>query len=193
VLSKEAQKGKQLFHQNCAVCHQEDAVGKPGLAPSLTNPEFLANASDAFIMGTIRDGREDTGMPPFAHLGREGIKGILAFLRAHTVHPNVAAELDSEPPSKGDPEIGGILFHQICATCHGVTGDGYESGGTGTAIGKAGFLAKASDGFIRATVKEGRSNTRMRGFSGANGLANLSTQEVNDIVVYMRTLQGKKK
>jgi cytochrome c oxidase cbb3-type subunit 3 len=180
--------GKKIFQQNCAVCHQDDAIGKPGLAPSLTNPEFLTDVSDTFVLTTIRDGREDTGMPPFAHLGREKIKAILAFLRSHTDRPNTAAQIDAEPPAKGDPQIGGVLFHQICSTCHGLHGDGYESGGTGTAIGKAGFLNKATDGFIRHTIKEGRSNTRMQGLSGVGGLANLSDQEVNDIIVYMRTL-----
>ena len=69
-----------------------------------------------------------------------------------------------------------------------MNGDGYIAGGTGTAIGKAGFLNKASDGFIRPTIKYGRSNTRMLGFSGASGIANLSDKEIDDIIVYMRTL-----
>ncbi|MFQ5702305.1 MAG: c-type cytochrome, partial [Acidobacteriota bacterium] len=50
-------KGRALFNENCAVCHQEDAIGAPGVAPSLTNPELLSIASDKFFEGTIRDGR----------------------------------------------------------------------------------------------------------------------------------------
>ena len=72
--------------------------------------------------------------------------------------------------------------------CHGPKGNGYSAGGTGTAIGKAGFLDKVTDGFIRTTIKEGRSNTRMRGFHGANGLANLGNREIDDIIVYLRTI-----
>ena len=34
--------GETLYNQNCVFCHQPDAIGKPGLAPSLTNPELLA-------------------------------------------------------------------------------------------------------------------------------------------------------
>ena len=61
--------GKQLFAQTCQVCHQADAIGKPGFAPSLTNKEFLSISSDKFIEATIRDGRIGTGMPPFGFLG----------------------------------------------------------------------------------------------------------------------------
>lgn len=183
--------GKQLFNQNCAVCHQADAIGKPGFAPSLTNPEFLSIASDKFLMSTIRDGREGTGMPPFSHLGRHKIKAIVAYLRSFEQLPNRAAKVEAEPPARGDPRLGERWFEDICATCHGPKGDGYEAGGSGTAIGKRGFLSKASDGFIRETIKQGRSNTRMRGFRGPEALANLSDQEIDDIIAYLRTLSHK--
>ena len=180
--------GKQLFEQNCVVCHQADAIGKPGFAPSLTNKELLSIASDRFLEGTIRDGRVGTGMPPFGHLGRSKIKAIVAYLRSYSKLPNRAAEVDAEDEAHGDPRLGKTWFDDICATCHGDKGDGYAAGGTGTAIGKPGFLSKASDGFIRETIKNGRSNTRMRGFQGPEGLANLSDQEIDDIIVYMRSL-----
>ncbi len=186
--SQLAAKGERLFNQNCAVCHQEDAIGEPGVAPSLTNKEFLSIASDKFLKATIRDGREGTGMPPFAHLGKEGIDAIVAFLRAHAQLPNRAARVNAQPKAKGDPRLGEIWFDQICATCHGPSGDGYAAGGTGTAIGKSGFLNKASDGFIRETIKQGRSNTRMRGFQGTDALASLSDKEIDDIIAYLRTI-----
>jgi mono/diheme cytochrome c family protein len=38
-VSKSALKnGKAQFTENCEVCHQADAIGAPGVAPSLTNP-----------------------------------------------------------------------------------------------------------------------------------------------------------
>ena len=180
--------GKELFNENCAACHQDDAIGKPGIAPSLTNPELLAAASDKFLIETIKEGRANTGMPPFEHLAADEINDIVAFLRDHTTIPNKSAEIDAQPEAHGDPRLGKLWFDNICSTCHGQHGDGYEAGGTGTAIGKAGFLNKVSDGFIRTTIKYGRSNTRMLGFSGADALANLSDQEIDDIIVYMRTL-----
>jgi len=180
--------GKQLFEQNCMVCHQEDAIGKPGFAPSLTNKELLSIASDKYLLSTIRDGRPGTGMPPWAHLGREAIMAIGAYLRSFAQLPNRADEVDAQQEAHGDPQLGKVWFDEICSTCHGMNGDGYIAGGTGTAIGKTGFLNKVSDGFIRTTIKYGRSNTRMLGFSGASGIANLSDREIDDIIVYMRTL-----
>ncbi|MGD8998793.1 MAG: c-type cytochrome [Granulosicoccaceae bacterium] len=188
-----ADAGKQLYEQNCIFCHQADAIGKPGFAPSLTNKEFLSVASNKFILSTIRDGRVGTGMPPFAHLGKEGIESIVAYLRSYAQLPNRAAEVDSQPVAQGDVTRGKILFDQICLTCHGPGGDGYIAGGTGTAIGKAGFLSKASDGFIRTTIREGRSNTRMLGFSSTapQMMAHLTDQEIDDIIAYLRTTPSK--
>ncbi len=181
-------KGKALFVENCQVCHQADAIGQPGVAPSLTNPELLDAASDKFFASTIRDGREDTGMPPFAHLGRRDIRAVVAYLRSHEVRPNQAAAIDGQPDSHGDPRLGKLWYDNICSTCHGVAGDGYEAGGTGTAIGLPGFLGKVSDGFLRETIKKGRSNTRMLSFQGPAALANLSDQEIDDVIVYLRQL-----
>jgi cytochrome c oxidase cbb3-type subunit 3 len=180
--------GAQLYAQNCVFCHQADAIGKPGFAPSLSNPEFLSIASDKFLLSTIRDGRLGTGMPPFSHLGRDKGRAIVAYLRSYSKLPNKAAEVDAQSDAHGDPRLGQLWFDYICSTCHGPNGDGYAAGGTGTAIGKAGTLNKVSDGFLRTTIKQGRSNTRMLGFSGPEGLANLSDQEVDDIIVYLRTL-----
>ncbi|HCX88145.1 MAG TPA: cytochrome C oxidase Cbb3, partial [Gammaproteobacteria bacterium] len=36
------EEGKQLYDQNCGFCHQADAIGKPGFAPSLTTKELLS-------------------------------------------------------------------------------------------------------------------------------------------------------
>jgi mono/diheme cytochrome c family protein len=102
--------------------------------------------------------------------------------------PNRAAEVDDEPDAHGDPRLGKQWYDNICSTCHGLSGDGYEAGGTRTAIGLPGFLNKASDGFIRETITCGRSNTRMLAFHGPAGLANLSGQEIDDIIVYLRGL-----
>ncbi|MEH6626722.1 MAG: c-type cytochrome [Motiliproteus sp.] len=186
--SADAEQGKQVFNQNCVFCHQPDAIGKPGFAPSLTNKELLASVSDKYLLSTIRDGRKGTGMAPYAHLGREKIQAVVAYLRSFETLPNRAAEIDAQPDAHGDPRLGQRWFEQICSTCHGPEGNGYMAGGSGTAIGKSGFLQKASDGLIRETIRKGRSNTRMLPFSGPEGLANLNDQEIDDIISYLRTL-----
>lgn len=183
--------GKRVYEQNCIFCHQADAIGKAGFAPSLTNQEFLQVASDKFLMATIRDGRAGTGMPPFSHLGRKDVEAIVAYLRDHAKLKNRSAEIDAQPRSQGDERLGRFWFDSICSTCHGPNGDGYAAGGTGTAIGKASFLDKASDGFIRETINKGRSNTRMIGYEGPEGMANLSAGDVDDIIAYLRTVPSK--
>lgn len=186
-----ASAGKAVYEQNCVFCHQADAIGKPGFAPSLTNQEFLRVSSDKFLMGTIRDGRAGTGMPPFSHLGRKDVEAIVAYLRSHAKQANISAQVDAQPRSQGDERLGRFWFDSICATCHGTNGDGYIAGSTGTAIGKAGFLDKATDGFIRETIKKGRSNTRMIGYSGPEAMANLGDNDVDDIIAYLRTVPSK--
>ena len=181
--------GEKLYNSNCVFCHQADAIGKPGTAPSLTNPEFLSMASDKFLMSTIRDGRTGTSMPPYAHLGPVGIKSIIKYLKSHATLPDQAAKIDAQKKAKGDVKKGAESFELICSTCHGVKGDGYFAGGSGTAIGKAGFLSKVSDGFIRETIKKGRSNTRMLPFQGPEALANLDDEEIDNIISFMRTLE----
>lgn len=183
-------KGEQLYKQNCAVCHQTDAIGKVGFAPSLTNPELLSIASNTFFESTIKEGRAGTGMPPWAHLGERKIKDIVAYLRSYAKLPNHSVAVDNEPETKGDPALGKAWFAEICSTCHGRKGNGYASGGSGTAIGLAGFQDKVSDGFIRETIRHGRSNTQMRGFSGSRGLAHLTPENIDDVIAYMRTLPG---
>ena len=180
--------GKTLYNQNCVFCHQPDAIGKPGLAPSLTNPELLAISSDKYLMSTIRDGRTGTSMVPYAHLGRAKIKAIVAYLRSHESLPYEADAVDGQAQASGDPRLGEVWFRDVCSACHGVEGDGYLAGGSGTAIGKSGFLDKVSDGYIRETIKRGRSNTRMLAFQGPAGLSNMTDEEIDDIISYMRTL-----
>jgi len=185
--------GKALYQQNCIFCHQADAIGKPGFAPSLTNHEFLSVASNKFILSTIRDGRPGTGMPPFSHLGKQDIESMVAYLRTYATLPDRSAEVDAQPAAIGDIARGQASYNLICLSCHGPNGNGYAAGGTGTAIGKAGTLDKVTDGFLRTTIKEGRTYTRMLGFGkeGPRIMAALSDQEIDDIIVYLRTVPSK--
>jgi len=184
-------KGEQLYNQNCSVCHQANGVGKVGFAPSLTNPELLGIASTKFFEGTINDGRPGTSMPPWSHLGKKNIGAIIAYLRSFSKLPNHSSAVNAEPKSHGNVRLGEQWFNDVCAGCHGKNGVGYSAGGSGTAIGKAGFQDKVSDGFIRETIKHGRSNTDMHGFSSSAGLAHLSPEMINNIIAYMRTLPKK--
>ena len=82
--------------------------------------------------------------------------------------------------------MGHHKFALFCASCHGPGGEGYSAGGSGPGIGLAGFLDTASDDYIFQTVKYGRLGTAMKGFIGAEGLANLSEEDVGDIIAHLR-------
>lgn len=185
-------KGKELFDINCSGCHQEGANGQPGFAPSLSNKEFLSMVSADYLTSTIRAGIEGTNMTSKKDLGDENIRAIVSYLQSLSpLSGTRAKEVASQPSSRGNAQSGKVMFGEICADCHGDTGIGYDAGGSGPAIGTHGFLDLESDGYIRTTIKEGRSNTKMRGFSGPSGLANLSDQEIEDIIAYLRTVPAK--
>jgi len=185
-------KGKELYQKKCRFCHQEGANGKPGVGTSLSNKEFLSIVSADWLKKVIETGVPGTNMPPQKKLGDENIRAIVSYVQSLSpLSGTRAKEVVSQPPSKGNAKSGKVLFASVCSTCHGETGTGYDAGGSGPAIGTQGFLNMVSDGFIRTTIKEGRSNTMMRGFSGPSGLANLSDRETEDIIAYLRTVPTK--
>lgn len=187
-----AKQGKELYEINCIGCHQAGAVGKVGFAPSLSNNEFLSIVSADFLATTIKEGVEGTGMAPQAALGDENIRAIVSYLQSLSpVSGRRAEEVANQPSARGDAKKGAVMFQEICSDCHGSAGIGFGAGGSGPAVGTPGFLSHVSDGYIRTTIKEGRGNTMMKGFTGPAGLANLNNQEIEDIVTYLRTAPAK--
>jgi len=189
VAEADPKNGEQHFNQHCSACHQIGGVGLPGLAPSIRNRDFLAIADDDFIRKTIALGRAGTPMVPRPDLKHNHVTEIIAYLRSIKVPnpPKLPADLSRE--SKGDIARGANHFQIYCASCHGPGGQGYSAGGAGPGIGLPSFLAAASDGYIYHTVKQGRAGTAMRSFNGADGLANLSDQDIDDIIVWLRRPQ----
>ncbi len=179
--------GELVYNANCVACHQSEGQGKVGFAPFIRNPHFLAITSDEFLRATIVQGRPGTAMVPWAHLESGQIESLVAYMRS-AVDPEVTPVATIDPGRKhpGDATSGTVLYGQFCASCHGENATGYAEGGPGPAIGNAGFLAIASDDYIFQTIKHGRTGTAMRPFSGSRGLANLSDQEIGDIVSYLR-------
>ena len=188
VTGKAAQ-GKATFTAMCGACHQPNGDGKVGLAPSITDQDFLALVSDSYIKTTIITGRPGTNMIPWVFLGDEKIDQIVAYLRSF--QRKKTRKYDHRWKAKGNAKRGQGVYEALCAPCHGVNGKGYLLGGSGTGIGLNGFLSVADDGYIKQIMLSGREGTPMRGFGGPDGLAHLSSREMNDIIVYLRVL-GKK-
>jgi mono/diheme cytochrome c family protein len=184
-----AAQGRDLFNVNCLTCHQEGAHGQVGLAPSIRNPDFLALASDEFLRNTIKHGRYGTAMVARPDLNDAQVDKIIAFLRSvPTGAPRKPITVDWETRFTGDQSAGATKYATYCGACHGFKGEGYNAGLVGTAIGYPGFLKVASDDYILQTTKLGRIGTPMQPFVGSKGLANLSEQDIKDIIVHLRFL-----
>ncbi len=182
------ERGRAAFAPTCGACHQPDGSGRPGLAPSVTDQDFLALASDDFIKTTIKLGRPGTNMISFAFFPDEKIDEIVAYLRSFQKEP--ARKYDRSWKATGSQERGEAMYAAVCSQCHGINGKGYLMGGSGTAIGLNGFLSAADDGYIKQVMLSGREGTPMRAFGGPQGLAQISDQDMNDIIVHLRHLGG---
>jgi mono/diheme cytochrome c family protein len=78
--------GARLFTAHCASCHGPKGEGKEG--PALNNKVLLANATDTYLVETIRRGRRGTEMEGFANpsavrpaLAGTEIEAIVAHIR----------------------------------------------------------------------------------------------------------------
>ncbi len=189
--------GRQLYEGTCASCHGLHGEGASG--PQLNNSHFLAAASDGFLAATIVLGRNGTPMQSMVH-GQSGIgqidpalvQDVIAYIRMWDVEqrrrkPRAVAEM-----SRRAIQSGGENFAKFCSACHGPNGMGELDGVEhfAPALNNPEFLQAASDGFLLATIARGRSNTPMRPFgTGAGGIAELTTEDINDIVSFIRTWQ----
>ena len=183
--------GRQLFIGQCAACHGRDGEGATG--PQLNNPVFLGLASDAMLREWISNGKEGTEMRSFrkggqgvAELSERQIEDLVAYLRL--LQRAGEGELTRVAKSPhGRPERGERVYAAQCVGCHGPRGEGAN----GPALSNPNFLRFASDGFLMATMALGRSGTEMRPVKrGPQSILELSSDEVNDLVAYLRSWES---
>ncbi len=183
--------GGKLFTRHCAACHGEEGVG--GVGVPLALPGFLSAAPDSYLEKTIRLGRPGRVMPAFTSLDDDEVKAIVAHIRSW--HPQAPQPMASTVA--GDVQHGKTLFAERCAACHGADGKGGH--GTGVtfsrprdlpiiapALNNHGFLAAATDGMIRHTLRHGREGTPMVSFLEQG----LNEQDIDDLVAYIRSFEA---
>ncbi|MFN3197307.1 MAG: c-type cytochrome [Bradymonadia bacterium] len=91
-----AQRGAPVYAARCAGCHGENGEGITAL--SLTNPWFLATASDGFLQYAITEGREGTAMPAYKdELTGQAIRDVVVWLRSQARDPDAAPEMPYTP------------------------------------------------------------------------------------------------
>jgi cytochrome c oxidase cbb3-type subunit 3 len=187
-----APQGEKLYSQNCAACHGEN--GKGGVGVPLALASFLDNVSDHYLFTTIRQGRPGRIMPSFQEMSDAQVDAIVSYIRGWSKNKAPVYPTDS---ISGNPANGKKLYAQHCAGCHGAD----ASGGSGTGVtfsrprdlpiiapslANPGFLASASDAMIKHTLQNGRQGTPMNSFASQG----MSEQQMDDIVAYIRSLQG---
>lgn len=76
--------GGDLYKQKCSMCHGADGKGYPALkTPDFTDHKVQAALTDKEILDTIKNGKKDTAMPPFAgKLSDAQINALLNYIRS---------------------------------------------------------------------------------------------------------------
>ena len=172
---------EELYELYCAFCHGEVGEGYVSdNANALSNPQFLASASDDFIRSGVVHGRPGTPMPAWGldyggPLVDNHVDAIVSLIRSwQTMDPVVL----TEGSIKGDPDRGADVYESQCAACHGGEGEGT----TAMSLNNPWFLHTASDGFLEYAIQEGRPGTPMPAFEGV-----LSSTEIGDVVALLRS------
>lgn len=190
-LASLADKGEQLYNENCAICHGHE--GKGGVGIPLELEDFLVQTPDEYLRRTIRVGRPGRIMPTFYRLSDHDIDAIIGYIRSW--RKTTAPQWDGTP-IKADASKGKLLFDKNCASCHGVDARGGK--GTGKmfsrprdlpiappALNNQGFLNSASDQMLKTIITHGRRQTPMPAASQFN----LSEDDIDNLVSYIRSFQ----
>jgi cytochrome c oxidase cbb3-type subunit 3 len=180
--------GEQLYARHCAACHGN--LGRGGIGLPLALSKLIRSLPDSYIEITIRRGRPGRVMPAFEDLGDAQVQAIVAHLRGWTGGDSPVLP---DAPIVGDASRGKVLYAEHCSECHGQN----LQGGIGTgrtfsrarshlvmppALANTGFLAAASDQFIKRVILDGRQGTAMLSFRERG----MSDRDAENIVAFIR-------
>ncbi len=191
VPDSQAERGKQLYTDNCAICHGHNGTGGVGIPLGLE--DFLAQTPDEYLHRTIRVGRPGRIMPSFYRLSDAEIKAIISHIRSWKKTTIPAWD---GTRIRADAARGKQLFEQYCISCHGKEGRGGK--GTGMmfsrprdlpiappALNNQGFLNSVSDQMLKNIITHGRKQTPMPAASEFK----LGEKDVENLVSYIRSFQ----
>jgi len=95
-MQQAAAAGAQLFHNECAKCHGDDAMGKHSRPPVIS--ERVAHASDGDLFWLMTNGNPWKGMPPWNMLPAKQRWQLVAYLRSlNSPDAEKAASTDTQP------------------------------------------------------------------------------------------------
>ena len=188
-----ADRGEALFAQNCAICHGTDGTG--GMGAQLASQTFLESASEQYLRTTIHLGRPGRIMPSFYWMPESDIDEIISFIGDWRKTP---ARVWPDDVIDGDAAAGKELFMGYCASCHGKDAGGGIGTGmhfsrptnlpvTAPALNNQGLLNAMPDHMLRHMIQQKRTNSLMPSAAQLG----LNTQQVNNIISYVRSFQQK--
>ncbi|MBS0394877.1 MAG: cytochrome-c oxidase, cbb3-type subunit III [Proteobacteria bacterium] len=138
---------KNLFANNCAMCHGSDARGAKGF-PNLTSPNLSWGRTPEAIVATIGGGRDGV-MPAWgAVLGADGVESVANYVM--TLSGRAA-------PQPALTTAGKEKFETVCAACHGPDGKGNPLLGAPNLTDEYWIYGGSLD-TIKETVTNGRTN-----------------------------------
>lgn len=137
---------KNLFANNCSVCHGSDARGAKGF-PNLTDDDWLWGGSPETIYETIAQGRKGA-MPAWGPmLGQQGVEEVAAYVLS----------LSGRQAPADWVAAGKTRFETICIACHGVDGKGNQALGAPNLTDNV-WLYGHSMETLRETIGNGHNN-----------------------------------
>ena len=178
-LEKPIIRGGILYKSNCVLCHGEagDGRGRASILYGVLNLRIQGEKPSDYYHKIISKGSAELGgsnyMPAWDdELTEEQINDVVAFLRYIT----------------NGVKRGHVVYSQYCILCHGLKGDGN---------GRAAKLLKTkpsdltasnkNDDYFRQIIKYG-SEGMGRSTAMPGRIDELSEQEIEDVVAYIRTL-----
>ncbi len=137
--------GRNLFNDNCILCHGSDGRGAPGF-PNLTDKDWLWGGTPEIVETTISGGRIGVMIPWQDTLGGDqGVEDVLAYVLS----------LSGRSVPAGDVVHGRQLFAINCVACHGDKGQGNPLIGAPNLSDNV-WLYGGSVATVRETIARGR-------------------------------------
>jgi cytochrome c oxidase cbb3-type subunit III len=112
-----AARGTPLFQQNCAFCHGPQARGATG-SSLITSDEVLGDDHGEHLVGFLKKGRPEKGMPAFATMSDDQLKDIVEFLHLQVEEVANRGTYQVLNILVGNATKGQVYVTEHCRSCH---------------------------------------------------------------------------
>ncbi len=136
--------GRNLFANNCAVCHASDARGAVGF-PNLADNDWLWGGTPDQIKQSISAGRKGTMPAWLPTIGEDGVTAVAAYI----------GTLSGGSADRGLAAKGETTYQTLCIACHGAVGKGNQALGSPDLTDQI-WLYGNSNSVIYDTIANGR-------------------------------------